>query len=167
MLSWSPEVRRPRVSGLRARFLLLLSERFCWLGTGFESMRSHRPTRRRRSRGHRPQFSEFQLSAFPIMKKGNTAVHAEPRSTRRKSNLPPSALSAPPREKKSRRHLSAFSFPNVRFSSVAGGADPGRAAERLTERILSRQTLGNGSRGAAEHAEKIQSFSLRALRASA
>ena len=29
---------------------------------------------------------------------GNTEVHAE---TRRKSNLPPSALSAPPREKKS------------------------------------------------------------------
>ena len=68
-----------------------------------------------------PGPSESQLSAFPIMKKGNTAVHAEPRSTRRKSNLPPSALSAPPREKKSRRHLSAFSFPNVRFSSVAVG----------------------------------------------
>ena len=51
------------------------------------------------------------------------------------------------------------------FSSVAGLADPGRAAERLTERILSRQTLG--SRGGAELAEKIQSSFLRALRASA
>ena len=50
-------------------------------------------------------------------------------------------------------------------SSVAGVADPGRGAERFSERLLSRQTLG--SRGAAEHAEKIQSSSLRALRASA
>ena len=33
------------------------------------------------------------------MKMGNTEVHAETRSSRRKSNLPPSALSAPPREK--------------------------------------------------------------------
>ncbi len=66
-----------------------------------------------------------------------------------------------------RLKLSAFSFPNFRFSSVAGVADPGRGAERLTERLLSRQTLGKGSRGAAEHAEKIQSFFLRALRASA
>ena len=55
----------------------------------------------------------------------------------------------------------------VSSSSVAGGADPGRGAERLTERILSRLTSGDGSRGAAEHAEKIQSSSLRALRASA
>ena len=70
------------------------------------------------------------------MKKGNTAVHAETRSTRRESSLSPSALSAPPREKKSRRHLSAVSFPNVRFSSVAGVADPGRGAERLTERLF-------------------------------
>ncbi len=53
----------------------------------------------------------------------------------------------------------------VSSSSVAGGADPGRGAERLSERLSSRQTLG--SRGAAEHAEKIQSSSLRALRASA
>ena len=53
------------------------------------------------------------------------------------------------------------------FSSVAGLADPGRAAERLTERLLSRKTLGKGSRGAAELAERIQSSSLRALRASA
>jgi hypothetical protein len=53
------------------------------------------------------------------------------------------------------------------FSSVAGGADPGRGAERLTERLLSRLTSGDGSRGAAELAEKIQSSSLRALRASA
>ena len=44
-------------------------------------------------------------------------------------------------------------------------ADPGRGAERLSERLLSRQT--RGSRGAAELAEKIQSSSLRALRASA
>ena len=65
-----------------------------------------------------PGPSESQLSAFPLMKKGNTAVHAEPRSTRRKSNLPPSALSAPPREKKSRRHLSAFRFPNFSFSTL-------------------------------------------------
>jgi len=86
-----------------------------------------------------PGPSESQLSAFPIMKKGNTAVHAETRSTRRKSNLPPSALSAPPREKKSRRHLSVFSFPNVRFSSVAGVADPGRGAERLSERLFGRE----------------------------
>jgi hypothetical protein len=52
--------------------------------------------------------------------------------------------------------LSAFSFPNFRFSSVAGGADPGRGAERLTERLLSWQTrtLGNGSRGAAETRRK-------------
>ena len=63
--------------------------------------------------------------------------------------------------------ISTFSFPDFRFSSVAGGADPGRGAERLTERILSRQTLGKGSRGAAELAEKIPSSSLRALRASA
>ncbi len=55
----------------------------------------------------------------------------------------------------------------VSSSFVAGVADPGRGAERLTERLLSRQTLGKGSRGAAEHAEKIQSCSLRALRASA
>ena len=60
--------------------------------------------------------------------------------------------------------ISAFSFPNFRFSSVAGVADPGRGAERLTERLLSRQTLGKGSRGAAEHAEKIQTSSLRGLR---
>jgi hypothetical protein len=75
------------------------------------------------------------------MKKGNTAVHAEPRSTRRESNFPPSALSAPPREKKSRRHLSVFSFSNVRFSSVAGGADPGRGAERLTERLFGDESV--------------------------
>ena len=50
-------------------------------------------------------------------------------------------------------------------SSVAGVADPGRGAERLSERLLSRQTLG--SRGAAELAERIQFSSLRALRASA
>ncbi len=36
-----------------------------------------------------------------VIKKGNTAVHAETRSSRRESNLPHSALSAPPREKKS------------------------------------------------------------------
>ena len=53
----------------------------------------------------------------------------------------------------------------VSSSSVAGGVDPGRGAERLTERLLSRQTLG--SRGGAELAERIQSSSLRALRASA
>ena len=70
------------------------------------------------------------------MKKGNTAVHAETRSTRRESSLSPSALSAPPREKKSRRHLLAFSFPNVRFSSVAGVADPGRGTERFSERLF-------------------------------
>ena len=46
---------------------------------------------------------------------------------------------APPREKKSRRHLSVFSFPNVRFSSVAGVADPGRGAERLSERLFGRE----------------------------
>jgi hypothetical protein len=57
-------------------------------------------------------------------------------------------------------------WPEGKFSSssVAGGADPGRGAERLTERLLSRQTLGNGSRGAAELAEKIQ-FSSSALSA--
>ena len=61
----------------------------------------------------------------------------------------------------------AGQWPEGKFSSssVAGGADPGRGAERLTERLLSRQALG--SRGAAELAEKIQSSSLRALRASA
>ena len=103
-------------------------------------------------------------------------------------------------------------------SSVAGGADPGRGAERFSERFLSkgrrpdsnqcvrirglrdvacgpfkssRRDVGvpratvasfqlsafsfphyeegeySGSRGAAEHAERIQSSSLRALRASA
>jgi hypothetical protein len=56
-----------------------------------------------------------------------------------KIQFPPSALSAPPREKKSRRHLSAFSFPNVRFSSVAGVADPGRGAERFSERLFGRE----------------------------
>ena len=35
------------------------------------------------------------------MKKGNTESHAEARSSRRESNPPPSALPAPPREKKS------------------------------------------------------------------
>ena len=55
--------------------------------------------------------------------------------------------------------------PVGKAAPVAGGADPGRGAERLTERLLSRQTLG--SRGAAEHAERIPSSSLRALRASA
>jgi hypothetical protein len=50
-----------------------------------------------------------------VRREPSATVHAE---TRRKSNLPPSALSAPPREKKSRRHLSAFSFPNVRFSTL-------------------------------------------------
>ena len=74
-----------------------LSERIFWRGSGFDSMRSHRPT----MTSALPGPSESQLSAFPILKMGNTAVHAEPRRTRRKSNLPPSALSAPPREKKS------------------------------------------------------------------
>ena len=37
----------------------------------------------------------------------------------------------------------------VSSSSVAGGADPGRGAERLTEHLLSRQTLGKGSRASA------------------
>ena len=35
------------------------------------------------------------------MKKGQLEVHAETRSSRREPNPPPSALSAPPREKKS------------------------------------------------------------------
>jgi hypothetical protein len=100
--------------------------------------------------------------------------------------------------------FSQFQLSTFRFSSVAGGADPGRGAERLSERIFwrgsgfdsmrsHRPTMTsalpgppspvfrisafsfphfeegeyNGSRGAAELAEKIQSSSLRALRASA
>ena len=59
----------------------------------------------------------------------------------------------------------SFQLSTFSFSFVAGVADPGRGAERFSERLLSRQTLG--SRGAAEHAERIQSSSLRALRASA
>ena len=50
------------------------------------------------------------------------------------------------------------------FSSVAGGVDPGRGAERLTERVFSWLTSGDGSRGYAEHAERIQSSFLRGLR---
>ena len=42
----------------------------------------------------------------------------------------------------------------VSSSSVAGGADPGRGAERLTERLLSRKTFGKGSRGGAEARRK-------------
>ncbi len=82
---------------------IYLSKPLCalWLTISAVRWRQDRPTRRRRSQGHRRQFSESQLSAFPSMKKVNPEVHAELRSTRRKSNLPPSALSAPPREKKS------------------------------------------------------------------
>jgi hypothetical protein len=41
-------------------------------------------------------------------------------------------------------------------ATVAGVADPGRGAERLTERLFSRQTrtLGSGSRGDAETRRK-------------
>jgi hypothetical protein len=101
--SWG---RRPR-SRLRTFLRTVFEQR---PKAGFESMRSYpclegcglwanqeQPT----TTSALPGPSESQLSAFPIMKKGNTAVHAEPRSTRRKSNFPPSALSAPPREKKS------------------------------------------------------------------
>jgi hypothetical protein len=107
-----------------------LSERFLSKGRrpGFESVRSdpwfegcglwanqEQPTRALAFPGP----SESQLSAFPIMKMGNTAVHAEPRSTRRESNLPPSALSAPPREKKSdwptRDRFRVVRFPNFNF----------------------------------------------------
>ena len=78
--------------------------------------------------------------------------------TRRKSNLPPSALSAHPREKKSvgavvvagTGKVGQWPEGKVSSSSVAGGADPGSGAERL----LSRQTLGNGSRGDAETRRK-------------
>ena len=63
-------------------------------------------------------------------------VHAEPRSTRRKSNLPPPALSAPPREKKSvgavvvagtGKAEGQWPEGKASSSSVAGGADPGAA----------------------------------------
>ena len=55
----------------------------------------------------------------------------------------------------------------VSSSSVAGGADPGRGAERLTERLLSRKTFGKGSRGGAESAEGGKLDFLRELRVSA
>ena len=120
------------VPGGGARGAARFSGRFFVRVTGFESMRSHRPT----MTSALPGPSESQLSAFPLMKKGNTAVHAEPRSTRRESNLLPSALSAPPREKKSvgavvvagtGKAEGQWPEGKASSSSVAGGADPGAA----------------------------------------
>jgi hypothetical protein len=118
--SWG---RRPR-SRLRTFLRTVFEQR---PKAGFESMRSYpclegcglwanqeQPT----TTSALPGPSESQLSAFPIMKKGNTAVHAEPRSTRRESNFPPSALSAPPREKKIRLADETSAFPGLGDESM-------------------------------------------------
>jgi hypothetical protein len=136
-----------------------LTERIFWRGTGFESTHSHRPT---------------MTSALP----GPMVETAFPIPCPRREVKVEKGVKLPSRALIRLRRLAALKGHRIPAQGVTLGIPPAkqprvlkeRRIGRLSERLLSRQTLGNGSRGAAELAElaeKIQSSSLRALRASA